>query len=208
MPAVARFDHLALRAVHFSPWLNGLIGCLAVTALGVALIFPAVLGATEGDATSVAVALAYPLGDCLTLFFVVLAWTLLGWKPGRQWLLIGFSFVSTALADAIYAHQTALAYNDSFSHSAGGDALLARLGAELDQVVSDHGRACRLGAASSACSSTPPSRVTHPWIVRAATAFSERGEQFAISASGWRPGSSRSATPSTPCASSARTTSR
>lgn len=310
-----------LHALRFSLWLDGLIGGLAVAATGIALVFPAVLQVTEGDTATVAVTLAYPLLDCLTLAFVVLAFTLLGWRPGRQWLLIGVGFSMTAIADVVYTYQASLgvfdddsvinalwplgtllvsaatwqhpnsrrvidngwrtasltlafaalalalltvgqfaaltpaagllaigaviavvlraaltlrengiiitrseehavtdalsglhnrrqlledlaavcrdgrlstlaffdldgfkAYNDTFGHSAG-DALLARLGGELDRVISGHGGAYRLGGDEFCVLLDAAVTREDPLIVGAASAFSQRGERFAISAS-------------------------
>jgi diguanylate cyclase (GGDEF)-like protein len=93
-----------LRPFRASLWLDGLIGGLSVAALAAALIFPAVLRATDGNAATVAVTLAYPLGDVLLLCFVVLASALAGWRPGRAWVLIGVGAALSAVADAIYQY--------------------------------------------------------------------------------------------------------
>jgi two-component system cell cycle response regulator len=285
------------------------------------VIFPVVLSVTEGDVATVAVTLAYPLADCVTLAFVVLAFTVLGWKPGRQWLLLGLGFVAPAIADSVYTYQASVsvfddqavinalwplgtllvsaaawvnpsrarvldngwrsatltlafaavalgllaygqfvaltptaglmgvgalvavvlraaltlrensriintserravtdalsglhnrrqlmsdlaamfvdgrpgtlaffdldgfkAYNDTFGHAAG-DALLARLGGELKRVVSDHGRAYRLGGDEFCVLLDAAVTRQDPLIVAAAAAFRQRGEHFTIEAS-------------------------
>ena len=60
-----------------------------------------------GDAASVGVNLAYPFGDLLLLVFVAVGFALSGWRPGRQWLLIGAAIAVNASADMIYVYQVA-----------------------------------------------------------------------------------------------------
>ena len=102
-----------VRPWRLSMWLDGLIAGLAVASLGAAVVFPSILSATEGDAFAVAVTLAYPLLDCLALAFVVLAFGLCSWRPGRAWLLLGAGFASLAVADASYNYLTALGTYES-----------------------------------------------------------------------------------------------
>ena len=70
-------------------WLDGIVVGLTMAALGADLIFPAVLGETSGNAAAVGVNLAYPFGDFLLLVFIAVGFALSGWRPGRQWLLLG-----------------------------------------------------------------------------------------------------------------------
>lgn len=73
-------------------------------------------------------------------------------------------------------------YNDTFGHTAG-DALLARLGSKLAAAVSPIGDAYRLGG-DEFCALVPArARGLRELVARAATALSERGERFSISAS-------------------------
>ena len=97
------------RVDHFekSSWLDGLIGALAVSAIGAAFLYPAFEGTTEGDVATVVVNLAYPLGDLLLLSFVVAAIALSGWYADRGWLLFGGGLVVIAIADSIYLQQEA-----------------------------------------------------------------------------------------------------
>ncbi|HEX3433351.1 MAG TPA: diguanylate cyclase [Solirubrobacteraceae bacterium] len=88
-------------------WLDGLIVGLTLAALGAAIVFPAVLSTTEGDAAAVGVNLAYPFADLLLLVFVAVGFALSGWRPGRQWLLIGAALAVTAIADMVYVYQVA-----------------------------------------------------------------------------------------------------
>ncbi len=52
-------------------WLDGLVGGLAMAALGSALFLQPIIEATSGSPTAIAVTLAYPLADLLLLLLVV-----------------------------------------------------------------------------------------------------------------------------------------
>jgi two-component system cell cycle response regulator len=96
-----------LRELRIGMWLDGVIGGLAVATIAAALILPPILQGTHGDLGSVAVALAYPLGDLLLLIFAVGALGMTGWRPGRVWLLIAASLLVSAVADSLYLYRTA-----------------------------------------------------------------------------------------------------
>ena len=89
-------------------WIDGLIAALTTAAVGVALVFPAVLTATSGSATTVAVTLAYPLLDVLLLGFVIVAIAVNRWRPDPTWMLLAAGLATTALADAIYNYQSSI----------------------------------------------------------------------------------------------------
>ncbi len=95
-----------LREFTASLWLDGLIGAFAAAAIAAALVFQPVLASTEGGVGAVATNLAYPLGDLLLIALVVGVFGLGGWRPGREWLLIGI--VVVAIADSIYAYEVAV----------------------------------------------------------------------------------------------------
>jgi diguanylate cyclase (GGDEF)-like protein len=88
-------------------WLDGLIGGLAVAALGATLVFGAVLKDTHGAALTVATNLAYPLADLLLLGILVGIMALTGWSLRGEWPLIAIGFLIFAVTDAIYLLQTA-----------------------------------------------------------------------------------------------------
>lgn len=88
-------------------WLDGVIGGLAVAALGAAVVFGAVLSNTHGAPLTVATNLAYPLADLLLLGILVGIMALTGWKVGGQWRLIAAGFLVFAVADSIYLVQSA-----------------------------------------------------------------------------------------------------
>jgi two-component system, cell cycle response regulator len=103
---------LLLMRAHFrhagaAVWLDGLVVGLATAALGAAVIFPDVLVASQGGSAAVAVNLAYPLGDFLLLVFIAVGFTLSGWRPGRQWLILGIGLALSASADMIFVYQEA-----------------------------------------------------------------------------------------------------
>jgi two-component system cell cycle response regulator len=95
------------RHVGLAVWLDGLVVGLATAAAGAALVFPAVVSASGGSAAAVIVNLAYPLCDFLLLVFIALGFALSGWRPGRQWLLLGIGIAISAVADMIFAYQEA-----------------------------------------------------------------------------------------------------
>jgi diguanylate cyclase (GGDEF)-like protein len=110
-PAVYAGIVLLVRArvprFHASLWLDGAIGALAVAALGAAVMYPAIEGATQGEVEAVAANLAYPLGDLLLVGFVMGAVALTGWRPGRGLVLIAFGLSVNAIANGIYLYRDA-----------------------------------------------------------------------------------------------------
>jgi two-component system cell cycle response regulator len=102
-----------LRPVRASLWLDGGVSGLTLAALTAALLYGPLLDATEGDPLTVAVTLAYPVGDLLLLCSVGVALAITGWRPGRAWGLIALSIALTAIADAIYSYlESAGTYAD------------------------------------------------------------------------------------------------
>jgi two-component system cell cycle response regulator len=96
-----------LRELRIGLWLDGLIGGLAAAAVGAAVILPPIVARGHGDTTSMALALAYPIGDLLLLIFAIGALGMTGWRPGRVWLLIAASMLVSAVADSSYLYLTA-----------------------------------------------------------------------------------------------------
>ena len=96
-----------LRELRVSLWLDGLIGGLAAATLAAAVLLPPIIDHTHGNIASVAISLAYPIGDLLLLIFTIGALGITGWRPGRVWLLIAASMLLNAIADTTYLYQTA-----------------------------------------------------------------------------------------------------
>jgi two-component system cell cycle response regulator len=95
------------RHVGAAQWLDGGVVGLTVAAIGAALIFPTVLGTTDGRFVEDAVNLAYPLGDFALLVFVAVGFALSGWRPDRLWSVLGAGITVSAVADMIYVYQAA-----------------------------------------------------------------------------------------------------
>ncbi|MGZ8634874.1 MAG: HD domain-containing phosphohydrolase, partial [Solirubrobacteraceae bacterium] len=73
-------------------------------------------------------------------------------------------------------------YNDAFGHAAG-DALLQRLGADLDVAVAAHGRAYRLGGDEFCVLLDHHAADGDPIVAAALEALAERGDPYAVDAS-------------------------
>jgi two-component system, cell cycle response regulator len=93
--------------IHAEQWLDGGIVALAVAALGTGLILPTVLHSGDGRVIDDIVNLAYPMGDVTLLVFVVLAFALSSWRPGRLWLWFGAAMMVDAIADLIFTYVDA-----------------------------------------------------------------------------------------------------
>jgi two-component system, cell cycle response regulator len=96
-----------VRPVRGSQWVDGMVGCLAISDVAAAVLFPAFTGLTEGTTSQVAVNLAYPVCDLLLLSFVALALGLNRWRLDRSWVLLGVGQLMNVIADVIYAYQDA-----------------------------------------------------------------------------------------------------
>jgi len=96
-----------VRRFHTSLWLDGLIGGLTVAAVGAPFVYEPLLHTAGENGAALATTLAYPLGDMLLLSFVVGAFALTGWRPGRGWLLLGGALALNAVADTIYNLRSA-----------------------------------------------------------------------------------------------------
>jgi two-component system cell cycle response regulator len=95
------------RSIGGTLWLDGATAALAAGALGAAVLFEIVVGATEGSTSVVVTNLAYPLGDVLLLSAVFGVFSLTAWRPGMRWLLLGLGVLSTTAADIAYLFQSA-----------------------------------------------------------------------------------------------------
>ena len=96
-----------LSTFNRSLWLDGVMAALACGALGMAVLFEAVLQSTHGSATVVVTNLAYPLGDVMLSALVLGVFAVSAWRPGRTWALLGSAFALSALADGIFLYQSA-----------------------------------------------------------------------------------------------------
>jgi diguanylate cyclase len=90
-----------------SAWLDGLVGILAVGALGVSLVVAPVLAGAEGSRAAVLTNAAYPLADLLLLGLTVAVLVLHGRRAGRAWALLAAGFGLFAFADSLYLARLA-----------------------------------------------------------------------------------------------------
>jgi two-component system cell cycle response regulator len=100
--AVAMLLRARIARFHASLWVDGALAALAVAALSAAVVFQSVLEGTGGEPIEVATNLAYPLGDLVLLGMVTGGVALTGWKPGRTWGALAFSFIIFGVSDGIY----------------------------------------------------------------------------------------------------------
>ncbi|MGH2965104.1 MAG: bifunctional diguanylate cyclase/phosphohydrolase [Solirubrobacterales bacterium] len=99
------------RIGHFTAasWLDGAIGGLAAAALGSALLGPALVGLTNGNAAAVLTNLAYPLGDILLVSFILGALVVSGFRGAGAFLAIAAGLIIWTLGDGIYLYVEATA---------------------------------------------------------------------------------------------------
>ncbi len=90
--AVDRFSAL--------PWLDGMAGALAVSALVAAFAFPSVLADSGGSLMAVAKNMSYPLADLLLIAVVLFVLAITDWRPGTVLGLMTSALVLIAVADA------------------------------------------------------------------------------------------------------------
>lgn len=91
-----------VRGIERTVWLDGLIAGLAVAAIAAAAVFPTVADALGHAPASVAVALAYPLGDVVLLGIVGATAVLAGGRVGRATALVGAGLLLFAVGDLLY----------------------------------------------------------------------------------------------------------
>jgi two-component system, cell cycle response regulator len=97
-----------VKNIRKSLWLDGLIGGLAVAAAGTAVVFGAVLKATNGSPEAVATNLAYPLADLMLIALVVWSLAVTGWRVDRTWGLITLGLLVFSVSDCLYLYQTSV----------------------------------------------------------------------------------------------------
>ena len=90
-----------------SVWLDGLVGGMAVAGIGAALVFDAIMNASEGDAAAVVTNLAYPLADLALLAVVIGGMAATGWQRQSSFLLLAVALVALAVSDVTYLYKVA-----------------------------------------------------------------------------------------------------
>jgi diguanylate cyclase (GGDEF)-like protein len=94
------------RVREFRPslWLDGIVGSLAIAAVGTALVFGAL---SAGGGAEVTLDLAYLLADLLLLGCVISVFALTGWRPGATWALLGGGLAMAAIVDGFFMYLDA-----------------------------------------------------------------------------------------------------
>jgi diguanylate cyclase (GGDEF)-like protein len=99
--------HIRIERFLPSLWLDGLIGGLAVAALGSVFVLQPVLESTVGSFAAVATNIAYPFADLVLFASVILLFALHGWRPGAAILLLSLGLALNAVADSVYLYEAA-----------------------------------------------------------------------------------------------------
>ena len=182
---IALLTRTRLQTFERSVWLDGLIGALAVAAVGAAFLYPAFEGSTEGASPTVVVNLAYPLGDLMLLSFLVAAVALRGWHADRGWALLAGGLAVMAIADGVYLQQEATV-------ATGRDPGPTRSGSWApSRLPGPPGR--RAADPSRSAVRAPPARAAGAVRVRRSQSWSTTTSPGSRSwRSGWRPRRSRS----------------
>ena len=87
--------------------LDGAIAALAITGVGAAVAFGAIVDATGGSQLAIATNLAYPLGDLALTAVAIGALAVSGWRLTPAWAALTSGLLLFALADAVYLFQIA-----------------------------------------------------------------------------------------------------
>jgi len=86
-------------------WIDGVVVMLILATPWVALFLEPVSDRSTATAASEGVEFFYVLGDAIIVGAVVGVYALMGWRPGRMWLLLGLGLTILALGDAVYSVQ-------------------------------------------------------------------------------------------------------
>jgi two-component system cell cycle response regulator len=84
-------------------WLDGLIGALAIAAVGVVIVLELVVGPVA-DVNAAPTAVAFALCDFLVLGFGIGACGVLGWRPPRSLAVLLVGFAVQGVQDTAYLH--------------------------------------------------------------------------------------------------------
>jgi hypothetical protein len=86
-------------------WIDGVAVMLIVSIPWVALFLAPVEQHSSATPWADAVDLAYPLGNAVVFGATLGVYALMGWRPGRMWLVLGCGLAAMGVADAIYSVQ-------------------------------------------------------------------------------------------------------
>jgi len=95
-----------LRSFEIHRWMDGVVVMLVTATLWIALFLEPVSEHHSRSVLAEAVQFAYPLGDFVLVGGVLGLYALMGWRPGRMWLVLGLGLGVTGIADASSATAT------------------------------------------------------------------------------------------------------
>jgi two-component system, cell cycle response regulator len=95
-----------LRDAATAQWLDGGVLTLAAGAIGVMLVTATAVD-TGGRLSAEVVNVAYPVLDCILLMLVLVTYTLEGWRPRPELLVLGCGIALMAGADIVYVTDVA-----------------------------------------------------------------------------------------------------
>ena len=93
-----------VREFRASLWLDGVVGALAIAAVGTALVYGAL---SAGGGAVVTLDLVYLLADLVLLGCVVSVFAITGWRPGSTWTLLGAGLATAAVVDGFFMYMDA-----------------------------------------------------------------------------------------------------
>lgn len=91
-------------------WIDGIAVMLVLATPWVALFLQPIAEHSSASGVAVVLDFAYPLGDAILVGAVLGVFALMGWRPGRMWLVLGVALTVMGVADAISSVQ-ALAHS-------------------------------------------------------------------------------------------------
>jgi two-component system, cell cycle response regulator len=112
---VAALVRTRVRRMSAVVWTDVVLGALCVGAIGTTVLLDYVLANTSGTPAQIAIAVAYPALDLVTLAVAAAALALTGWLPGRALALVAAGIVCQAVGDGVYTYQSLAGTYDSGS---------------------------------------------------------------------------------------------
>jgi hypothetical protein len=104
---VALLMRVRVKRFELHRWMDGLAVMLIVLTPAAALVVQPVVEQTDDSGWVTVVDFSYPTLDVLLIGGILGIYGLLGWRPGRTWLVLGLGCVVMAFADAAFSVQQA-----------------------------------------------------------------------------------------------------
>jgi hypothetical protein len=90
-------------AFELHRWIDGVAVMLLVATPWVALFLEPVAHRAKASPLDLALSYAYPLGDAVIVGAVLGVFAVMGWRPGRMWVVLGIGLTAMGVIDAIYS---------------------------------------------------------------------------------------------------------